>query len=69
MGRKKTDTEKISLYLRTGDTKKVSEIFGGKPYGIYIRQLVSRFVDQYYNPPEVQAEGGIDLDPPERSEA
>jgi len=68
MGRKKTDTEKISLYLRTGDTKKISEIFGGKPYGVYIRQLVSKFVDQYYSAPEVAADVPLDLDPPERSE-
>ena len=61
MGRKPQNVEKISVNLRKGDVKKLSEIFGGRPYAKYVRQLVSNFVDKHYVTPDVEPAGEIDL--------
>ena len=52
MPRPKGDIEKKTLNLRTGDFKKMGELFPSYGPSQAIRELISRFVDKHYVEPD-----------------
>lgn len=64
MPRKKSDIQKHTLNLRTGDYGKMQEMFPRQGAGFAIRVLIAKFVDQHYQPPTPREKPdlGVDLD-------
>lgn len=58
---KRNDLEKVTLNLREGDMKKMSEMFPDIGGGPAVRELLTKFVDKHYNQPATT----ISTKPPE----
>mgnify|MGYP000008791581 CR=1 FL=1 len=50
---KNSDLEKHTMNLRTGDMKKLGQLFPKTPPSVTVRNLVAKIVDKYYVEAEV----------------
>lgn len=62
MARPKSDIQKHTLNLRTGDFDKMGEMFPAYGPSRAIRELISRFVDKHYTEADVSDAPAEDIE-------